>query len=71
MKVAVCGEQRSHVGQDFQYIMRVQVVEETVRQDEIELLAGSGAIVADIRNNEISLVPAAGTLDVTLVEIDT
>ena len=47
------------------------MVEETVRQDEIELLPRSGAIVSDIGNNEISLESAARAFDVTLVEIDT
>src|SRR5271155_5088467 len=71
MNMAVVGQQRSQVGQDSQHILCVQVVEETVRQYEIESLPRRGTIVADVRNYEISLVPSTRTFDIALVEINT
>lgn len=71
VNVTVLAEKRSQMRENSQHMLRAQVVEETVRQYEIELLPRSYAIVADIRNDEISLMPSARTFDIALVEIDT
>ena len=64
-------EQGTEMGKNARHVLGVQMMQETIHQDEVKSILGGGGIVAHVGDDEFAAVTLAGIADIALVEVDT